>query len=255
MKILYLECKMGASGDMLMGALLNLLPNPETFLDAMERLHLPEVRISSECITHCGIAGMKMHVLVRDLQEGETICEHHHEHSHSDVETLSSLIGGLDLPQSVRTNALAVFQRIAEAESKVHNIPVSQIHFHEVGSLDAVADIVGVSLLLDMLAPDRIVVSPIHLGSGMVCCDHGMLPVPAPATVELLRGVPCYTGDIPTELCTPTGAALLRQFADNFGNMPVMTIENIGYGFGTKQLPAANCVRAFQGQLYSEAAL
>jgi len=129
----------------------------------------------------------------------------------------------------------------------VHDQPVEQIHFSEVGTMDAVADIVAVCMLMEELAPGQVVVSPVHVGSGQVRCAHGLLPVPAPATAYILRDVPVYGGSILGELCTPTGAALLKHFAGRFGNMPVMTVSSIGYGMGTKDFEAANCVRAFLG--------
>ena len=153
----------------------------------------------------------------------------------------------------MKKNALAVYQLIAEAEAHAHNRPVDEVHFHEVGALDAVADVVGVCLLMDMLAPEKVVASPVHVGSGQVKCAHGILPVPAPATAHILRGVPTYGGRIRGELCTPTGAALLKHFAGSFGDMPVMAVEKIGYGMGKKDFAQANCVRAMLGDTASGA--
>src|SRR5699024_5887421 len=139
----------------------------------------------------------------------------------------------------------------AEAESHAHGVPVTEIHFHEVGTLDAVADVTAVCLLMHRLAPDDVVVSPVHVGSGQVHCAHGILPVPAPATAFILRGVPIYGGSVRGELCTPTGAALLKHFATRFGAMPAMQVESIGYGMGKKDFEAANCVRAMLGETES----
>ena len=158
------------------------------------------------------------------------------------------MIDGLPVPDRVKSDAAAVYALIARAESEVHGEPVDHIHFHEVGTLDAVADVVGVCALLDEIAPDKIVVSPVHVGSGQVRCAHGVLPVPAPATAKILAGVPIYGGAIRGELCTPTGAALLKHFATAFGPMPAMTVEKIGYGMGTKDFEWANCVRAMLGE-------
>lgn len=154
----------------------------------------------------------------------------------------------MDVADEVKSAAQAIYDRIAQAEAQAHGVPVSEIHFHEVGALDAVADVTGVCLAMHLLHPDRIVASPIHLGSGQVRCAHGVVPVPAPATVHLLEGVPCYTGEIRGELCTPTGAALVSHFAQEYGPMPVMTPEKVGYGIGVKEFAAANCVRAFWGE-------
>ncbi len=143
---------------------------------------------------------------------------------------------------------MAVYGLIAEAESHAHGVPVTQIHFHEVGTMDAVADITAVCLLMDRLAPDKVVVSPVHVGSGKVRCAHGVLPVPAPATAFILKDVPIYGGEIKGELCTPTGAALLKHFACEFGPMPMMKVQATGYGMGKKDFEAANCVRAMIGE-------
>lgn len=154
----------------------------------------------------------------------------------------------LALPEAVKKDVLAVYGLIAEAESKVHGVPVEEIHFHEVGSLDAVADVAAVCLLIHELKPAQILCSPVHVGCGQLRCAHGIMPVPAPATAELLRDVPIYGGEIQGELCTPTGAALIRYYVNKFGAMPVMRTQAIGYGMGTKDFPAANCVRALLGE-------
>ena len=171
--------------------------------------------------------------------------EHHHHHAHmSDIE---NIINGLNVSEKVKSDALAVYGLIAEAESKAHGRPVTDIHFHEVGTMDAVADIVGVCVLLEQIDPDRIVVSPLATGFGQVRCAHGILPVPAPATASIIEGVPTYSGDVEGELLTPTGAALLKHFADSFGSRPVMAIEKTGYGMGKKDFPKANMLRTFIG--------
>lgn len=157
------------------------------------------------------------------------------------------MVEKMPLADKVRQDVLDVYGLIAEAESHAHGVPVQQVHFHEVGTMDAVADITAVCLILHELAPDRILASPIHVGSGQVHCAHGILPVPAPATAYILQGVPMYGGNVQGELCTPTGAALLKHFVQDYGPMPVMKVEKIGYGMGTKQFDAANCVRAMLG--------
>jgi uncharacterized protein (TIGR00299 family) protein len=161
---------------------------------------------------------------------------------------IRDILAALPVSDKVKDDALAVYGLIAEAESKAHGKPVDAVHFHEVGMMDAVADIVGVCLLMEELAPRRVVVSPVHVGSGQVKCAHGILPVPAPATATIFRGVPTYGGQIKGELCTPTGAALLKHFADEFGDRPMMATDGIGYGMGKKEFPVANCVRVFIGE-------
>ena len=158
------------------------------------------------------------------------------------------MIEGLPVSLKVRSDMIEVYRSIAEAESKAHGKPISDIHFHEVGTADAVADIACVCMLLERLAPERIVASPVHVGSGTVRCAHGVLPVPAPATEYILRGVPTYGGAIESELCTPTGAALIRRFVDEFGSQPMMRVLAVGYGMGKKDFRQANCVRAMLGE-------
>ena len=178
--------------------------------------------------------------------------DHHHDHSHRSLHDIHHIIDDLKLPEAVRTDILAVYRLIAEAESKAHDKPVSEIHFHEVGTMDAIADIASVCLLLHKLAPDQIIASPIHVGSGQVKCAHGILPVPAPATAYILKDIPIYSSSIQGELCTPTGAALLKHFVTRFDQMPLMTPASTGYGMGTEDFPAANCVRAILGESFAE---
>ena len=172
----------------------------------------------------------------------------HGHHHHAGMGDIRHILSHLDIPQPVRQDAEAVYQLIAQAESHAHGRPVEEIHFHEVGTLDAVTDVVAVCWLLHDLAPEQIVASPVHVGCGQVRCAHGILPVPAPATAHILRDVPIYGGQIQGELCTPTGAALLKHFATRFGPMPVMQVQAIGYGMGKKDFEAANCVRALLGE-------
>lgn len=251
MRTIYLDCSMGAAGDMLMGTLYELLPEKDEFLRRMRALRLPGIEIAAEPAVRCGISGTHMRVLVHGAEEGAEHAhahDHKHAHVHTGLHEIEHCISHLDLPEAVRADALAVYRSIADAESRVHGVPVDQIHFHEVGTLDALADVVGVCLLVSMLKPEQILCSPVHVGSGQVRCAHGLLPVPAPATALLLTGIPIYGGSIRGELCTPTGAALLRRFVTKFGPMPVMRPEKTGYGMGTKEFEAANCVRALLGQ-------
>ena len=246
MKTLYLQCQMGAAGDMLLAALLELLPDPAAFLETLNSLGLPGVRYAAEQTVRCGITGTHVTVTVHGQEEDEHLHDDHH-HAHTTLADIYRCIDHLSLPQAVRDNARAVYDRIARAESRVHGQPVETVHFHEVGAWDAVADVVGVCLVMDRLAPDQVLASPVHVGSGFVRCAHGLLPVPAPATALLLEGVPIYGGAVEGELCTPTGAALLTQFVSAFGDMPVMQVERTGYGMGTKKFDRANCIRAFWG--------
>ena len=320
MKTLYLECNMGAAGDMLMAALLELVPDREDFLRRLNGLNLPGVEVSAEKMEKCGITGTHMKVTVHgdeeesldeDSDHGHDHGHHHHHddedhdhehhhhhddddedhghhhhhhdddddhghhhhhhdedddhghhhhhddedhdhdhhhHHHATVADITALIDTLPVSEKVKQDAKAVYGLIAEAESQVHGHPVSEIHFHEVGTLDAVADVVGVCMLMEEIGADRITASPVHVGSGFVRCMHGVLPVPAPATALILQGVPTYGGQVKGELCTPTGAALLKYFVSSFGDRPVMAADRIGYGMGKKDFERANCVRAFLGE-------
>ena len=252
MRILYLECNMGAAGDMLAAALLELMPDREEALAELNGIGIPRVTYSRETVCRCGICGTHLAVTVDGEEESEDMHAHQHTHDghhHGSLHEIEHLVTGhFALPDAVKEDVLAVYRLIAEAESAVHGVPVSEIHFHEVGTMDALADIAAVCLLLYKLAPDQILASPVCVGSGQVKCAHGVLPVPAPATAHLLKGVPSYSGAIQTELCTPTGAALLKRFASAFGERPTMQVGAIGYGMGKKELEAANCVRAFWGE-------
>lgn len=234
MKTLYLECGMGAAGDMLTAALLELTEDKQSFLKRINHLGLPGVKVDAETSVKCGITGTHMKVTVNGEEEESRDAhssphEHAHEHSHgqdhehhsddpahghhhhaspADVE---ELINGLSVSDQVKADAKAVYALIAEAESQVHGHPVSEIHFHEVGTLDAVTDVISVCLLMEEIGAEEVVVSPVHVGSGHVHCMHGILPVPAPATALILKDVPTYGGHIQGELCTPTGAALLKH--------------------------------------------
>lgn len=266
MKTLYIECAMGAAGDMLTAALLDLLSPEEqqAFLEQMNQL-LPGVQMQVHPAQKCGVQGLHVHVLVNGEEEHSHTHEHEHPHDHvhehehdhghhhATMAWVEHTIQETGLPPEVKEQALEVYRTIAQAESAAHGCPVDQVHFHEVGALDAVADVTAVCLLLHILAPEKIVASPVHLGSGQVRCAHGILPVPAPATAYILQGVPAYTGTIRGELCTPTGAALLKTFAQSFGPMPVMVIKKVGIGVGSKDFEAANVLRVFWGSDASQA--
>lgn len=246
MRTIYLDCAMGAAGDMLLAALWELLDDKAAdFLRALNGLGLPGVAVEAEPAVRCGVAGTHFRVRVHGREEGHG---HDHHHDHADLPRIETLLAGLPVSERVRADALAVYRSIARAESQVHGTEVEHVHFHEVGALDAVTDVVGVCMLLERLSPEQVLASRVHVGCGQVRCAHGLLPVPAPATALLLRGIPIYGGTIPGELCTPTGAALLGHFVRGFGALPPMRVDRIGYGMGTRELPAANCLRAFLGE-------
>ena len=250
MKTIYLDLQMGAAGDMLSAALFELLDEnaKADFITKINGAGIPGVTVTPEPSVKCGITGTHFKVTVNGEEEGE----HHHEHHHhSSLHDIEHLIGHLQVSDFVKKHVLEVYNLIAQAESHAHGKPVTDIHFHEVGTMDAVADITAACMLLELLAPEKIIASPVNVGSGQVHCAHGILPVPAPATAFLLQGIPTYNNQITGELCTPTGAALLKHFINSFGNMPVITTQSIGYGMGQKDFEAANCVRAMLGEANS----
>ena len=306
MKTLYFECGMGAAGDMLTAALLEIVPDKDKCVRELNEIGIPGVKFEVSPSVKCGITGTHVSVKIDGIEEADLLydAEHHHDHDHghehghhhghdhehehghhhdhdhdhdhdhghdhdhdhehghnhdhdhhhghthhhASMADIEAIVNGLNIETTVKDDVLAVYRLIAEAESHAHGMPVTEIHFHEVGSMDAIADITAVCCLVRAIAPDRIVVSPIHVGSGHVHCAHGILPVPAPATAYILRDVPIYGGRVRGELCTPTGAALLRHFANEFGDMPVMSVKAIGYGMGAKDFEEANCVRVMLGE-------
>ena len=270
-KILYLECKTGAAGDMLMGALYSLLTEEQKVL-FLEKLNAisEEVCVIPQEICKQGIGGIHMKVEINGTEEG-TEAHHHHEHnhheeehghthdhdhahshahghhSHTSVAAILEQISKLDMSDTVKKDAEEIYREIAAAESKVHQTDMEQIHFHEVGSVDALIDVVGSCLALELLGVDEVQASPVCLGNGTVRCAHGILPVPAPATAEIIKGMPVYCSSFDGELLTPTGAAILKYFVETYTKEMHMEIEEIGYGFGTKDFAQLSCVRAFLG--------
>ncbi len=261
MKTIYLDLGMGAAGDMLSAALYELLcdEDKKRFIDTMNSCGLGGVTVSADPCSKCGINGTKMNVTVDGISEKPDDGEHHHEHHHEDhhedhhehhhhhsgADEISHMISHLDVSDTVKRDAQKIFGLIAEAESHVHNVPITDIHFHEVGTKDAVADVVSFCLLKEMLCAEKIRASYVVTGFGKVKCAHGILPVPAPATAYLLKGIPTKRGSIEKELCTPTGAAILKYFADFDREDVILRYDAVGYGMGERDLEAANCVRAF----------
>ena len=245
MRTLYIDCSMGCAGDMLTAALLELHQDKDDFLSRMNAALGGKAVLTAAPDSKCGIIGTHVTVLINGDEEGEKT---HHHHEHTSITEIMAFIDSVPLDEAIRENAKKVYSIIAEAESRVHGHPIENVHFHEVGSLDALADVLSVCTLMHELAPERILASEVNVGSGTVRCAHGILPVPAPATELILRGVPIYSRQIKSELCTPTGAALLKYFVSEFVAMPTMKIENAGCGTGKKNFECANVVRAFIGE-------
>lgn len=243
MKMLYFECNAGVSGDMVLGALTDLLDDPSEFASEIADIGIPGVKVTVERSEVSCIRGTKVHVHVHGHEEG-----HHEGHSHNTLSNILGIISGLKVSDKVKHDASEIYRMLADAEAEAHGQPVDLVHFHEVGALDAVTDIVGTCMLFERLSPGRIVASPIRTGYGQVRCAHGMLPIPAPATASLLKGIPVYAGDEEGEFCTPTGAAIMRYFAEEFRPMPAMEYSRVGHGLGSKKFETANMLRVFCGR-------
>ena len=280
-KILYLDCYSGISGDMTVGALIDAGADFETIRQGLQSLKVDGLECRLESVVKKGVTAKKFTVI--DSTTGEAADaphshdhghshshdhdhhhhhhdhghshdhshshdHHHHHHPHRHLKDVVAIIESGDLPDSVKKQSIATFEKIAEAEAGVHGMSVDSVHFHEVGALDSIADIVAANHALHLLEVDQVYTTPLHVGAGTVKCDHGIMPVPAPATARLLQGIPTYGGEVRGELVTPTGAALVATWVEDFSVPPVMTIDAIGYGSGTKELPdRANVLRAQVG--------
>ncbi len=245
MKVLYFDCFCGAAGDMIAGALIDAGADFDSLCKALDTLGVDGYHVTAKKIDKHGVMATKFDVIIDDT----------HSQPERHLRDIAEIVEGGDLPREVKEASLETFRRIAEAEAEVHGASPEEIHFHEVGAVDSIVDIVASHLALHQLKPGRIVSSALHVGSGTVKCAHGIMPVPAPATALLLRGVPTYGGDVKGELVTPTGAALIAQIADEFGTMPEMRVEAIGSGSGTKDLPdRPNVVRVLLGETAQESA-
>ena len=254
MKTLYLDCGMGAAGDMLAGALLELMPDKNAALAALNAMGVPHCVFETETLLKCGLAATHLRVRVHGHEEHDHAHHDHghHHHAHRPLADVLAIVESLALPPRAKANAVKAYESLAAAESRAHAKSVGDVHFHEVGALDAIADIAATCLLMDAIGPGEVVASPVNTGCGTVVCAHGEMPVPAPATAFLLEGLPSYSdGRVDGELCTPTGAALLRLFATRFAPQPLMRVLATGHGAGRKDFPRANVVRAMLGEPFA----
>ena len=238
MKIAYFDCFAGASGDMILGALMDAGLPVDTLKEELDKLGLTHYDLQIKKVLKRGIGGSQAVVIVD---------EDHHSHHHRHLSHIREIINASTLDETVKAESIRIFERIAEAESKVHRTSIEKIHFHEVGAMDAIIDVVGAVAGFAALGIQKICCSPLHLGTGTVKCAHGILPVPAPATAELVKGFPVYATGVEGELLTPTGAAILTTLASSFGPMPPMSVQNIGYGAGTADPPLPNFLRVSVG--------
>jgi len=238
-RILFYDCFAGISGDMNLAALIDLGVDPAYLFNELKKLGVDEFEIKCQKDIKRGITGTRVEVIVK---------EHHHNHNHhqhSTYKEIRKLIEKSELSDYVINKSIAIFLKLAEAEGKIHNQPVEEVHFHEVGAVDSIVDIVGAAICIEYLKPSKIIASRIELGSGMVKCAHGMFPVPAPATSELLKGIPVKSGNVPFEATTPTGAAILAVMVDEFIEKPEFAIEKTGYGIGHKDSEIPNVLRVY----------
>lgn len=265
MRTLYLDCFAGISGDMFVGALLDLGLNLQTLQAELRKLPVNGYRLEARKVNKLGLQATHFKVMLEmhghtheaDSQFTEQheapatqphAHDHEHEHAHRALRDILNLIDHSTLPPAVKANAAAIFTRLGEAEAKVHGVPIDEVHFHEVGGVDAIVDIVSAAIGIEQLGIERVVVSPLHLGSGFVRMSHGTYPIPAPATALLIAGMPAYSTEAKGELVTPTGAAIAATLANSTGPMPLMAIERTGYGAGTRDRDFPNVLRAFLGE-------
>lgn len=262
-KILYFDCSSGISGDMTLGALLDLGVDRQKFLNELKKLNLEGYEIAFETVQRNAITATHVNVILTGEQQ-ETLhkhehhheehsCHHEHEHGHAHFHRsfcdIRDMIQNSDLDTEVKELALRIFTRVAKAEAKVHQKSLDEVQFHEVGAVDSIVDIVGSAILLHMLKPDRICASVVQDGHGFVHCQHGMLAVPVPAVCEIFASSNAVVRqiDVDTELVTPTGAAIVSEIADSFGSMPAMRMDRIGWGAGTKILKIPNLLKVTMG--------
>lgn len=236
MKVIYFDCFAGIAGDMTLGALVDAGLNLDDLKKELAKLNLTGYEITSERVFKNGIGGTQVNVKIEEQK------------AHRHLKDIYEIIDGSGLGDDIKTKSKKIFERLAVAEAKIHGTTIEKIHFHEVGAVDAIIDIVGSVTGLHLLGIERVYASKIHLGRGFVNCQHGKIPVPAPATVELLTGVPVYSTGIERELTTPTGAAIVTTLAESFGDMPEMDIEMTGYGGGTGLLEIPNFLRVIIGE-------
>ena len=242
MRTLYFDCFSGASGNMILGALIGLGVDRDALERLLAKLNLPDVSLKIETVDRSGISSVHVEVIAPDQ----------HEHRH--LSDIVSIIDSSELSQSIKKRASAIFTRLADAEAKVHGISVEKVHFHEVGAIDAIIDIVGACIGFEMLGIEQFACSKIHVGSGFVQMEHGRFPVPPPAVAELLKDIPIYSTDIEGELLTPTAAAIISTICDSYGRLPEIKVDKTSYGAGTRiynDFP--NVLRLLIGEIATEA--
>ncbi|AYD40217.1 nickel pincer cofactor biosynthesis protein LarC [Clostridium fermenticellae] len=248
MRILYYDCFCGISGDMNLAALVDLGVPKEYLIKELSKLNLnSEYDISITSSSKLGITGTRVDVVLKNNDDSNAHT-HEHSHHHRNLEDIENIINSSDLDDDIKQNSVKIFKKVAEAEAKVHGKGLNEVHFHEVGAIDSIIDIVGAAICLNYLDADKIMASKVQVGGGFVECAHGVMPVPAPATAEILKDIPIKTGIVQFETTTPTGAAILSANVDNFGSNIDFTIKNTGYGIGHRNLEIPNVLRVYIGE-------
>ncbi|WP_313563870.1 LarC family nickel insertion protein [Ruminiclostridium cellobioparum] len=261
MKLLYFDCCSGISGDMTLGALIDLGIDHKRFLEEMDKLNLEGLKFEFSTVYKNGIGCTDVNVILEDEEPShEHSHEHNHEphhehghekhHEHRNLFDIEKIIDSSSLSERVKSLSKAMFNRLARAEAKVHRTTIENIHFHEVGALDSIADIIGTAVCIDILNPDRIMSSPLHDGTGFITCRHGIIPVPVPATMEIMTqaSIPFHTIEVENELITPTGATIIATLAEAFGNIPAMSVIQVGYGSGKREMEIPGILRVVLGE-------
>lgn len=239
MRTAYFQCFSGISGDMILGSLVDAGLDFDELLEELDKLNISEYYLENKKVTKNNITGTKIDVVVKEKEK------------HRKLQDILDIIKRSTLPDLVKIKSEAVFTKLAAAEAAVHNTTKGEVHFHEVGSLDAVIDVVGAVSGLELMGIEKIYSSPLHVGTGFTECSHGVIPIPSPAAVELLKGIPVYSQGIEKELVTPTGAAVISTLCDGFGSMPDMTVELTGYGAGSWELEIPNLLRLMIGRQHN----
>ncbi len=234
MKILYFDCFAGISGDMTLGAFLDLGVDYEQFLGELSKLNIGGFKIDICKMKKNGIEGTDVDVIVDDQHYSHD----NHRHPHRSLEDIEKIINDSDLDEEVKTLSKVMFMKVAQAEAKIHGMTIDEIYFHEVGVLESIIDIVGATICMNLLDVDKVISSSLHTGTGFVQCQHGQIPIPDPVTVEILResAVPIYSTGVKNELVTPTGAAIIATLAEDFGDVPEMKVNTVGYGTGKRDM-------------------
>ena len=258
MKTLYFDCSSGISGNMTLAALTEIIGDENYLIEELKKLHIDGYEINISKKVKNGITGTHVDVILTHHHEHSHVQKeqehHHHNHEHRNLHDVCEIIDNSDIDEESKDLAKRIFMRVAKAESKVHNKPLDEVHFHEVGAIDSIIDIVGTAILINKIHPDKIISSVVNDGHGFIECAHGTMAVPVPATTEIFANsnVKFRQIDIDTELVTPTGAAIIAELSSEFTTLPAMKIKKVGWGSGTKDLKIPNVLKVYYGEMQEE---